>query len=598
MCGIAVQLRFPKADPESVARMTRALAHRGPDGEGVHADGPVAMGHRRLSIIDLAGGGQPMFNEDRSVAVVLNGEIYNYRELTEALRSRHRLRTTSDTEVLVHLYEDLGTAMLPRLRGMFAFAIWDARRRRLFAARDRFGKKPLLYARHQDTLWLASELRALVDGGAPTGGVDRDALADYLSLLYIPAPKTIWRGVRKLLPGHFLVADETNFTVQRYWAPPVPGEVHEAPPNAATRTRELLEESIRLRLRSDVPVGVLLSGGIDSSVVTALAATASPNRLKTFCIGFGEADDELPFARQIANRFGTDHHEVIVREDVVEATTRALSAFSEPFGDSSAVPSAEVFRQVAQQVKVVLTGDGGDEMFAGYGRYRQAAGLPSVPMLGPISWTLDRLPPIRVVRRAARATRALSTRGDARYRALVEVFSAREVSTLIGRRAALQCHEGHTDADRALAFDIGVYLPDDLLVKVDMTSMAWGLEARCPLLDHVLGDWVIPMPISAKQNRRRGKLLLHAAARKLLPGEVFSRPKRGFGSPVEVWLRGPLRALFCDTVMTKTARIRDWLASERITSVGARVLEGKGNGHQAWALLALEQWARNSQPVP
>jgi asparagine synthase (glutamine-hydrolysing) len=599
MCGIAAHLRFPRADTESVRRMAQALRHRGPDGDGELTDGPIALGHRRLSIIDLAGGAQPLFNEDRTVAVVLNGEIYNYRELAEELGSRHRLRTRSDTEVLVHLYEDHGTEMLSRLRGMFAFVLWDAREQRLLAARDRFGEKPLVYVHSGDALWIASELRALSAAGAPLGTIDPSALADYLSLLYVPAPRSIWTKVRKLPAGHRLVADARGVRVERYWSPPAPGRERDEPPDAAARARDLLEDSARLCLRSDVPVGVLLSGGLDSSVVTALAARASPTKLKTFSVGFGRPDDELSHAREVARRYGTEHREIIVQENVPESVSLALAAFSEPFGDSSAVPCAEVFRHVAREVKVVLTGDGGDELFAGYGRYRQAARLPYVPFADRLVRPLDRLPAWRRVQQARRAGRVLGTRRGARYRALVEVFSPRERRLLLGHcgQGSLGSQlpdGGSTDPDAALAADLRVYLPDDLLVKTDITSMASSLEARCPLLDFVLAEWVVPMPIHAKQDRARGKRLLEAATRDLLPPEAYLRPKRGFGSPVEQWLRGPLRALFEDTVMAPQARIGGWFDRANLRNVGREVLAGRGNAHQAWALLALEIWSRSS----
>jgi asparagine synthase (glutamine-hydrolysing) len=594
MCGIAAHLRFPAADPEAVRAMTDALAHRGPDGQGFHAEGPVALGHRRLSIIDLAGGAQPLFNEDRTVAVVLNGEIYNYRELADELRSRHELRTHSDTEVLVHLYEDMGTAMLSRLRGMFAFVLWDGRAQRLFAARDRLGEKPLLYVHANGALWIASELRALQRAGAPLGPIDRSALADYLALLYVPAPRSIWSNVRKLPAGHQLVADARGVKVERYWAVPRPGRQREAPSGSVEQTRELLEETSRLRLRSDVPVAVLLSGGIDSAVVTALAARHAGSPLKTFSVGFGRPDDELPEARALAERLGTDHHEIVVRENAQTEASRAFAAFSEPFGDSSAVPCVEVYREISKHVKVVLTGDGGDELFAGYGRYRQVASLPWLPFADRLVGPLAHLPAWRQVQRARRAGRVIAARRGARYRAFLEVFSPAERCALLGqaRDATTPPGDEPSDADSALAFDLDVYLPDDLLVKTDITSMASGVEARCPLLDHLLAEWVVPMPIATKQNRARGKLLLEAATRDLVPAEVFGRPKRGFGSPVDEWLRGPLRGLFGDTVMTPSARIRDWLDGTHVDRTGRTVLNGLGNAQQAWALLALEAWGR------
>jgi asparagine synthase (glutamine-hydrolysing) len=592
MCGIAAQLRFPVADISAVRRMTDVQAHRGPDGEGFHSDGPIALGHRRLSIIDLSGGAQPIFNEDRSVAVILNGEIYNYRELAAELRGRHQLQTASDTEVLVHLYEDHGPDMLRYLRGMFAFALWDSKKQRLFAARDRFGKKPLLYARTNDTLWLASELAALAAGGASLGSLDLQALNEYLALLYVPAPRTIWSNARKLPAGHYFLADARGLEVRRYWSPPIPGASPVAPSDAAPRTRRLLEESVRLRLRSDVPVGVLLSGGIDSSVVTALAAQEGHGGLTTFSVGFGRKDDELPLARELARRVGAEHHEIAVRENIAIATTRALAMFSEPFGDSSAVPCAEVFREVARHVKVVLTGDGGDELFSGYGRYRQVQALPFVPLATLLARPFERLRAGRRGQQLLRLARVLGRRRGARYQALIEVFSPDERRRLMGlaSQEVRVTSGGRSNPDAAIAFDLSTYLPEDLLTKTDITSMASSLEARCPLLDHELGEWVIPMPIGRKQDRHRGKIVLEEATRDLVGAEVFRRPKRGFGSPVAEWFQGPLRELAVDTVLSQNSHVRQWLDPASVATIGEAVLEGRGNAHQLWALLALEQW--------
>jgi asparagine synthase (glutamine-hydrolysing) len=603
MCGIAGHLAFPAADPEAVRRMSNALRHRGPDGDGLLVDGPVALGHRRLSIIDVGGGAQPIFNEDRSVAVVLNGEIYNYRELAEELRGRHTFRTVSDTEVLVHLYEDLGEGMLERLRGMFAFALWDARARKLLVARDRLGKKPVLYVQAEGALWFASELGALEAAGAPLGAVDRRALSDYLELLYVPAPRTVWTGARKLEPGHLLVADAAGVRVRRYWSPPQPGT---ARPTASLdelgeRVRSTLEESVRLRLRSDVPLGVLLSGGIDSSTVVALAAREVGPGLSTFAVGFGRADDELPFARAVAERYATKHHEIIIDEGARDATERALEAFSEPFGDSSAVPTLEVFRAVAREVKVVLTGDGGDELFAGYDRYRRVEGLPSVPGAGRMTPWLDRLPAWGALPRVRRAARMLGTRRASRYRAMIEVFTHSERRSLLDGSAgvAQSVPDSPTDVDSALAFDLSVYLPDDLLVKTDIASMHWSLEARCPLLDHVLTEQVVPLPARFKQDARQGKLVLREAVGELLPAVVRARAKRGFGSPVDAWLRGPLRPMLGDLVESRRSPLRDWLDGGAIDRVMRHATSGRGNAHQAWALLALAGWgAGRSGPRP
>jgi len=590
MCGIAGQLRFSGPNIEVVRRMTAALAHRGPDGETFFQDGPVALGHRRLSIIDLAGGSQPLFNEDKSVAVILNGEIYNYKELQAELKARHTLRTESDTEVLVHLYEDHGEDFVQKLRGMFAFALWDARAQKLVCGRDRYGEKPFVYAPNDDGLTFASELRALVSAGVPTGSIDRDALSDYLELLYIPAPRTIYAGVKKLPAGHLLIADARGVRVRRYWDMPIPGSRHHVPADAGPELRRRLEDAVRLQLRSDVPVAALLSGGIDSSTIVALMARELGPGVKTFSVGFGRQDDELPFAREVASRYETDHTELIITDDLVKQTVEGLSAYSEPFGDSSAVPTVAVFREVAKHVKVVLTGDGGDELFAGYGQYRRLAWLPHFPG----AQLLDRLPSVvpraRSVRRAGRA---IGADGGRRHRALIEVFSPRERRALLGRvHEPVAARFLPSDVDSGLAFDLDVYLPDDLLVKVDSGAMRWSLEARAPFLDAPVGEFAIPFPSQAKQDRDVGKLLLKRSVAELLPASILARAKMGFGSPVEQWLKGPLRHLVEDFLGPLSARVRTHLDGRSVDHVLEDSRAGRGNPHQVWALLALERWFR------
>lgn len=594
MCGIAGHFSTAGADAAAVRRMMSALGHRGPDGEGMFTSGPVALGHRRLSIIDVEGGAQPISNEDGSITVVFNGEIYNYRELADDLRQRHNVRTSSDTEVLVHLYEEVGDEVVGHLRGMFAFALWDARRRRMLAARDRLGKKPLIYVRNQQNLWFASELRALEAAEVQLGSVDREALSQYLELLYIPAPRTIWSQAKKLPAGHFLVADDAGVRVRRYWAAPQPGSAsaETALRSTPSAIAELLNEATRLRLRSDVPVGVLLSGGLDSSVVAALAARNSATPIRTFSVGFGRSDDELPIAAHVARSYSTEHHEIVICENVLDATTRALAAFSEPFGDSSAVPCSEVFREVGRHVKVVLTGDGGDELFAGYDRYRLVERLPLVRGAAAVARGLDLLPPLRHVQRARRGARALGCRGPARYRAILEVFPTKLRRALLGFAThPAQFGAARTlEVDTALDFDLNTYLPDDLLVKTDITSMMWGVEARCPLLDQVLVEQVVPLPASLKQDAKRGKLLLRQACGELLPDAVLSHPKRGFGSPVEEWLRGPLLPLVGDLLLAPRAKVNHVLDPRAVEKTVSPVVRGHGNGHQVWALVALATW--------
>jgi asparagine synthase (glutamine-hydrolysing) len=590
VCGIAGHLAFPAAEPERARRMAERLAHRGPDGAGEWAEGPIALAHRRLSIIDVAGGAQPMRSADGALAVVCNGEIYNYRELRKEL-GEERFRTRSDTEVLLELYARDGVAMVERLRGMFAFALWDARARRLLLARDRFGEKPLVYARRGRELFFASELHAL-RAGAPEaiGGVDRRALAHYLELLYVPAPLTLLSGARKLPAGHLLLAGEHGVEEQRWFTPPAPGSGATA--LGAAELRGKLAAAVSAQLVSDVPVAALLSGGIDSSAVVGLAAEKVGPGLRTYAVGFGRPDDELPAARLVAERFRTDHRELVIEGGVTELAEQAFAAFSEPLGDSSVVPTAAVMRAVAREVKVVLTGDGGDELFAGYDRYRTLQRLSALPAL-----SASRLAARALRGKLGRAAEAVGRSGEQRYRALLEVFNQREREALLGE--SLPAAPGadlrvQSDVDAALAFDLIVYLPNDLLMKVDGAAMRFGLEARAPLLDPELALAVLPPAASSKQSASQGKLLLRAALGDLLPREIWQRKKRGFGAPVSAWLRGPLWPMLRDLVGSPAARVRKWLDGRAVERAVADVEAGRGNPHQAWALLALEQWARRN----
>jgi len=593
MCGIAGHLAFPRADSGVVKNMVAALSHRGPDGMGTFASGPIALGHTRLAIIDLATGDQPMFNENRQVVVVFNGEIYNYRELRAELAPRHRFTSESDTEVLVHLYEDFGDGMVARLDGMFAFVIWDAQRERLLAARDRFGEKPFLFVNDERGFFFASEVVALGAAGVCGDEIDRAALSDYLRLLYIPAPRTIWKNVSKLPAGHLLTVDRQGLRISSYWQPPVPG-LRPTATVGAERIGAELRRSVRSRLRSDVPMGALLSGGVDSSTVVALMAEELGPGVKTFSVGFGRDDDEVRFAKLVADRYRTDHHEIMVTEDLISQVSDAFALFSEPLGDSSAVPTAAVFREVAKHVKVVLTGDGGDELFGGYDRHRLVERLPHLPRLAakwPLSGTLQ----YAWARRAQRLMRAMGSTGIARNLALIEVFNAADRHLLLGPQgepaADYAAIEPRGNANAAMAFDVAVYLPDDMLVKVDIASMGAAVESRAPLLDHKLAECVIPEPPAAKLGRREGKLLLKRAVESLVPAPILRRPKRGFGSPVGEWLKGPLRQFFVDSLSTN-ATICRWLDPAAVARTVRETVSGSANPQQGWALLALESWAQ------
>ncbi len=607
MCGIVGLVDWEGAAPwrHDVIRAREAMVHRGPDGSGLHLEGPIALGHRRLSIIDLGGGAQPMANEDGTVVVTFNGEIYNYRELAAGLRSRHVFRTSSDTEVLVHLYEERGLDMLADLRGMFAFALWDARAERLFAARDRYGEKPLYWApldakAPRRGVVLASELTALTKTTVDLGDIDRAALDDYLRLLYVPAPRTIRTNARKLAAGHALVCDRRGTRVFQYERPPLPGSGESRDVDGAARElRPLLEEAVRLQLRSDVPVAALLSGGIDSSTVVALMARELGAGVKTFSVGFGSDRDELPMAKLVADRYRTEHHELLLDLDLGSRAERALRAYGEPFGDSSAVPTVAVFEAVAPHARVVLTGDGGDELFGGYGRYREVAAWPVVPGADLAARCVDNAERWFDYRSLSRARRGLLLLGPTRAKvgAHVDVFGRGARRALIGSptQARAFIPTSARAGDAAIESDVAVYLPDDLLVKTDIAAMAASVESRCPLLDPRVARAALGWPLEAKISRTEGKLVLRRAVEDLVPAEILRRPKSGFGSPVERWLAGPLRSWMMDLLSSPSARIRDHLDDRRTRKVVSDVAVGRGNAHQAWALAALEVWLRTRE---
>jgi asparagine synthase (glutamine-hydrolysing) len=606
ICGIA-SARGP-VDPERVAAMSATLVHRGPDSSGEHVDGPVALAARRLSIIDLETGDQPIGNEDGTVHVVQNGEIYNYRELRGGLqRAGHRFRTHGDTEVILHLYEEHGDAFAERLRGMFAVAIWDARRRRLVLARDRFGIKPLYYRATGDGVEFASELRAL-----PRGEIDLDALEAFLAFNSIPAPLTIFRETRKLPPGHLLVWDEARGTVdvRRFARPaPVPAseQREEDEGELAEELRARLRDSVSAHLVSDVPVGVLLSGGVDSSLLAALAADAATEPVQTFSIGFEERSfDELADARLVAERYATRHHELVLRPDAALLLPALAEAFDEPFADSSALPTYLVARLAAADVKVALSGEGGDELFGGY--YTYAADLLAARVGGlarlarPI---VERLPTSTAKAsfdyRAKRFVRAAHLPPLERHHGWKEIFSAEARAELTGRRATfdpvdlLRARYAETDgADELVRLqdvDLGIYLVDDLLVKTDRASMAHSLEARVPYLDTAVSELALALPTRHKVRGLRKKVLLRKAAEPFLPKRIVDGRKRGFSIPAAAWLRGEL-ALFA----------RETLAPERLARQGyfrpdavGRLLEDHVSGRedlsrQLWGLLAFTLW--------
>ncbi len=626
MCGIAgiVDLERRPVDRDVLGRMCARLAHRGPDDQGLYAHGPAGLGQRRLSIIDLSGGRQPMANEDGTVWVTFNGEIYNFQELRPELEARgHRFATHSDTEVILHAYEEYGTRAVERFRGMFAFAIWDQANGRLLLARDRVGKKPLFYARAGGQLVFASELQGLLEHPDVRRELDPAALDAYLTYGYVPAPHTIFRGVCKLPPAHVLtlsLADPQPRT-ERYWRLRYGPKLALDEAEATEGLIEALTEAVRLRLIADVPLGALLSGGIDSGLVVALMSRLSDRPVQTFSIGFDEREfNELPYARMVAERYGTDHHELVVRPSALEVLPTLVRHYGEPFADSSAVPSYYVARMTRQHVTVALNGDGGDEDFAGYERYlgslaaERYARLPWLVRRGVIEPAAALIPGSLPRRhRLGQAKRFLQVASRApgpRYLRWMSYLTPEQKGALYapGFREQLDGHESggwllglFADAgadgadllDRLLAVDVGSYLPYDLLVKMDIATMANSLEARSPFLDHKVMEYAARLPSGYKVRGRSLKFLLRRAAEGLLPPEVIRRRKMGFGVPVAQWMRDELRPLLDDTLLSERAARRGYFRPEAVRQLVREHVEGgRDHGYALWGLLWLEMWHR------
>jgi asparagine synthase (glutamine-hydrolysing) len=609
ICGLAMAGGAAPPDVRALEAMSACLVHRGPDSQGVVMNGPVGLAARRLSIVDLEHGNQPIANEDDSVWVVQNGEIYNHAALRAELEHQgHRMRTDhSDTEVLVHLYEQHGIGFAERLRGMFAVAIWDSRKRRLVLARDRFGIKPLHWARLAGgSLGFASELKALLHAPGFSREIDPDAVEAFLAFNSIPAPLTIYRDARKLAPGHVLAWDARSgeVAIERYARPaPAPPE-----PRAPEEVLQALRDSVRAHLVSDVPVGVLLSGGVDSSALAALAATESGERISTFSIGFEEQGfDETGRARLVAERYDTDHHELIVRPDAVELLPKLAEAFDEPFADSSALPTWLVSELAASHVKVALSGEGGDELFGGYYTYVADLLAPRFGRLASIARpVIERLPSSSA--RAAsfdyKAKRFARSAGLAPLEAhhgWKEIFGAgARAAMLDGRRGADPIGvyretyaetAGMPELARLQDVDLNVYLPSDLLVKTDRASMAHSLEARVPFLDTAVAAVALRLPTRQKVRGFQKKVLLRKAVEPLLPDEIIHGRKQGFSIPAAAWLRGELEPFARDVL--SPARIRDqgWFDPDVVTSLLDRhVARREDLSRQLWGLMAFSLW--------
>lgn len=620
MCGIS-GFHHPSGRPDGdwqgvLEAMTGTLVHRGPDGSGSFADDFVHLGHRRLAVVDLESGQQPLANEDGSVRLVCNGEIYNFRDLRHLLESKgHRFRTRSDAEVIVHAYEEWDVECLQRLRGMFALALWDQRRRRLFLARDRVGKKPLYYAQVGAGLAFGSEIKALTAFPGFDRGIDLEALSDYLSLLYVPCAKSIFRSVRKLLPGHYLLADAEGVSVRRYWDIDFTPTATD-PGLAAQRLLELLRDAVAVRLNSDVPLGAFLSGGLDSTAVVGLMAQAKQSAVSTCSIGFSDpAFDEGPWARLASEHFGTDHREQVLAEPPVDVLDALTAHFDEPFGDSSAVPTYVVSQLARQRVTVALSGDGGDESFAGYRRYafdlrenRLRSLLP--PRLQPAFGILARLyPKADFLPQVFRGKAFLGNLARSPWEAYLhsvsridETDKARLLKpdvkgALGGYRTAELFADLYANAraadplSRIQYIDFKTYLPDDILVKVDRASMANSLEVRCPLLDHRLVEYAASLPWQTKLQGGRSKLILKDALRELVPAAILGRPKMGFSIPVAEWLREGLRPLVEAEVLGSGSEFFD---PATLLHMWRQQLSGRRDRtSELWAVLMFNRWHRH-----
>jgi asparagine synthase (glutamine-hydrolysing) len=644
MCGIAGASwteRGRPLDREILARMTTAIAHRGPDDDGEHwssagtgASGAgCALGFRRLSIIDLSSGHQPLSNEDGTIWIVFNGEVYNYKELRPGLESRgHRFATASDTETIVHLYEEHGIDCVRHLRGMFAFALWDDRRKRLLLARDRLGKKPLVYRHEAERLLFASELKAILQVSDVPREVDAEAVDLYLTYQYVPHPRSILKGFNKLPPGHIAVYEAGKLTVSRYWQPPydlsLTGELAEpaltqsgswTPDQWRSRLRETLTEAVRLRMRSDVPLGAFLSGGIDSTITAGLMQSLSERPVHTFSIGFPIAQfDERKFAQAAAKHLGTDHHEYVVEPSALESLPRLSWHYDEPFGDSSASPMLYLSEVTRREVTVALSGDGGDELFAGYDRYqavRLAGQIDRVPQFvrTAMGWPIWQKIPTSsgqrsVGRRAKRFAAGLAQPPELRYLKWIGMFDrdrrqdlyTREFRDRVGRfdsgQFLLDCYRACPDRDfitRTTCVDVLSYLPCDILTKVDIASMAHSLEARCPFLDHHVVELAARMPMELKMPGGRGKQILIDTFSDLLPEPIRNRSKMGFGVPLDHWFRDELRPLLHDVLLDSRAASRGYFRPAAVRQLIDEHQSGRwDHSYRLWTLICFEQWHR------
>jgi asparagine synthase (glutamine-hydrolysing) len=623
MCGICGRLNFngQGVDKALIRKMAGTLVHRGPDDEGMYVNGRIGLGHRRLSIIDLSDAGhQPMCNEDGSIWIVFNGEIYNFPDLkSDLLKKGHVFRSHSDTEVILHLYEEAGPDCVQKLRGMFAFAIWDRGKQTLLLARDRVGKKPLYYYRDDSRIIFGSELKAILQDPVVKRRPDFIAIHHYLTYQYVPSPLTAFQGISKVPPAHYLIVKNGELTLTRYWKLSYLPKLELSEKDLKREIIERLREAVKIRLISDVPLGAFLSGGVDSSATVALMAGMMKDPVKTFSIGFKEeAFNELRFARMVAERYKTEHTEFIVEPNAVEVLPKLVWHYNEPFADSSAIPTYYVSKLAREHVTVILNGDGGDENFAGYGRYAAAEFSRSIHPFFPVLLAKAMLPLAMMLPHGKKSTNFfwVLKRFLQEYVRSPEMRNAHWMSHFTTEMKSELCtgdffhrtttgdsydllmqryREAKAESflDKTLYADVMMYLPDDLLVKVDVASMANSLEARSPFLDHEFMEFTARIPSGLKLKGRTTKYILKEALRNILPDEVLFREKMGFGVPIDHWFRNELKEMAYDIILSRRSLERGYFQESYVKKILDEHVAGKWNWHNhIWNLLMLELWHR------